>query len=66
MPGKIRVVSPTGRVEGSVAKAEASPKDIDDQAEQLSISDAASEPKPGARPWRRRLLFALLPLVLSA
>ena len=64
MPGKMRVVSPTGRVEGSVAKAEASPKNIDDQAEQLSISDAASEPKPGGRPWRRRLLFALLPLVL--
>jgi membrane fusion protein (multidrug efflux system) len=64
MPGKMRVVSPTGRVEGSVTKAEASPKNIDDQAEQLSISDAASEPKPGARPWRRRLLFALLPLVL--
>ena len=64
MPGKMRVVSPTGRVEGSVAKAEASPKNIDDQAERLSISDAASEPKPGGRPWRRRVLFALLPLVL--
>src|SRR5271168_159366 len=64
MPGKMRVVSPTGRVEGSVAKAEASPKNIDDQAEHLSISDAASEPKPGGRPWRRRVLFALLPLIL--
>src|SRR5271170_668894 len=64
MPGKMRVVSQTDDVEDSVAKAEASPKKSDPRPEQPSISDAASEPKPGGRPWRRRLLFALLPLVL--
>jgi membrane fusion protein, multidrug efflux system len=64
MPGKMRVVSQTGGVEGSAAKAEASPKSLDDQAERPSISEATSAPKSGGRPWRRHVLFALLPLVL--
>src|SRR5271163_528904 len=64
MPGKMRVVSQPDGVEGLVAKAEASPKNSDHRPEQPSISDAASPPKPGGRPWRRRVLFALLPLVL--
>jgi membrane fusion protein, multidrug efflux system len=65
MPGKMRVVSQTDDVEGSVAKAEASPKNPDDQAKkQPSMSDAASPPKPGGRHWRRHALLALLPLVL--
>src|SRR5277367_3685046 len=64
MPGKMRVVSQTDDVEDSVAKAEASPKNSENQIEQPSISDAATPPEPGGRPWRRRVLFALLPLVL--
>jgi membrane fusion protein (multidrug efflux system) len=64
MPGKMRVVSQTDVIEGSATKAEAAPKNSDDQVERSSRSDVESPPKPGGPPWRRRALFALLPLLL--
>src|ERR1700685_3939376 len=64
MPGKMRVVSQTGDIEDPATKAEASPKAPNPQPAQPSMPDAATPPKPGGRPWRRRVLFALLPLVL--
>jgi membrane fusion protein, multidrug efflux system len=64
MPGKMRVVSQTDVIEGPVTKAEAAPKNSDDQVERSSRSDVESPPKPGGPPWRRRALFALLPLLL--
>ena len=64
MPGKMRVVSQTGDLEDPATKAEASPKGPNHQVAQPSMPDAAPPPKPGGRPWRRRVLFALLPLVL--
>ena len=64
MPGKMRVVSQTGDIEDPGTKAEASPKGPNHQPAQPSMPDEAPPPKPAARPWRRRVLFALLPLVL--
>jgi membrane fusion protein (multidrug efflux system) len=61
---KMRVVSQTGDLEDPATKAEAWPKGPNHQPAQPSMPDAAPPPKPGGRPWRRRVLFALLPLVL--
>jgi len=64
VPGKMRVVSQTGDIEDPATKAEASPKGPNHQPAQPSMPDAAPSPKPGGRPWRRRVPFALLPLLL--
>jgi membrane fusion protein (multidrug efflux system) len=76
MAGHMRVVSPTDRIEdrGAIehretiedreAKAEFSPRKSDDEAEQAAVAEAESPPKAKGRPWKRRGLFMLLPLVL--
>src|SRR3984957_16642540 len=64
VPAQMRLVSQTGDIEDPATKAEASPKGPNHQVAQPSMPDAAPPPKPGGRPWRRRVLFALLPLVL--
>src|SRR5580704_7876446 len=70
MAGHMRVVSPTDRIEdrGLIedreTKAEFSPKKSEDEAGQAAVAEAESPLKAKGRPWKRRGLFMLLPLVL--
>jgi membrane fusion protein (multidrug efflux system) len=66
MSGHMSVVSQTGGIESSETKAEASSKKSDDEAAPSHVPDANAAAKPGGRPWRRRALMALLPIVLIA
>ena len=66
MPSHVRVVSQAAGLEGAKTKAEASPKEPDGEAAPPHEPDPEATPKHGARPWRRRALMGLLPIVLLA